>query len=848
MHARVLTAVTLLGFTMVGTGCGQGGSPRQSDTNAPDVYSIGLTVGAMTALPSCTSALSGTVAFVSSPPTLLVCSDRRWHQIACADRNAGAVAYASRTQVLLACVSDTWTQIAIPPGASGPQGPAGPAGARGPAGDAGPQGPTGATGAQGPAGENSLAVASTEPPGAKCPLGGLRVDTGLDSNSDGVLETGEIQHTAYVCALGATDAGAAADAARRDAGSDSLPDAASGLGGTGGTGVTCTAGGPSAFLTSNPVPTQTTTSNGIALRKNLGAYHNYGPTGADILYNGQTGVWTFPIPAVDIVSATVIVSMVADDHAATPISDYSFTLTSDSGVTYPGVALPHGAPFGSLFTNWVSMSEPATPSPGGCFTLTISNTSTTGDAGDWIGIEWVELDLVTGTGDGGAGVGGAAGGGGVGVGGADGGSIDGAAGADGGGRDATDSGTGDAGQRDATADAPDGSSVAGTCSSFVDILPPAGSTSIYPSAVNNAGWATGGGFVYDGTSAHPLTLTTPPALGATGSSINGTGLIAGVSSTGNPPGVTTLATVWPNGGGPPSGCCGYQVRNWAIPPTLQSGATFINDAGQIFGYMRTCPAGTIGGCTTGAALVVHAFFAGAGAQTVTDLGTLGGDAAAVAAHPLNITTTMSAHAMNASGQIVGSGLLSSGQQHAFLWTAGILTDLGTLGGASSSGLAIDDSGAVYGTSDAVDGTTHVFLWQNGTMQDFLALPVGASVVQIHPTGGVLFSVPTDPQPSFRRYVLWRAGQMLDIGTLGGEYSVPAALNGVGQVVGKSETASSDVHPFLWQAGKMWDIGMATGETNGAAVAISENGTVVGSKTAGGRTIGFLVPGGSCPAP
>ncbi len=37
---------------------------------------------------------------------------------------------------------------------------------------------------------------------------------------------------------------------------------------------------------------------------------------------------------------------------------------------------------------------------------------------------------------------------------------------------------------------------------------------------------------------------------------------------------------------------------------------------------------------------------------------------------------------------------------------------------------------------------------------------------------------------------------------------------------------------------MWDIGMAAGETNGAAVAISENGTVVGNKTAGGQTIGF----------
>lgn len=207
MRARALTAVTLLAFAGVGTGCGQGGAPPQGPTNAPDVYSIALTVDAVTALPTCTPALSGTVAFVSSPPTLFECSSRRWRQIACTDGNAGAVAYASRTQVLLACVSGTWTKVAIPSGAPGPQGPAGPTGPQGPAGDAGPQGPTGSTGPQGPAGDNSLVASSTEPPGANCAFGGLRVDTGLDANGDGVLEPIEIQHTAFVCASGGAGVG-----------------------------------------------------------------------------------------------------------------------------------------------------------------------------------------------------------------------------------------------------------------------------------------------------------------------------------------------------------------------------------------------------------------------------------------------------------------------------------------------------------------------------------------------------------------------------------------------------------------------------------------------------------------
>ena len=204
MRARLLVTVTVVGFASVGTGCGQTGSARQGATKTPDVYSVGPTVGAVAALPRCAATLSGTVAFVSSPPSLLECTGGRWHEIACTDRNAGAVAYASQTQVLLACVSDLWTQIAIPPGAAGPQGPAGPSGPQGPAGDTGPQGPTGATGPQGPAGESSLVVVNVEPPGAICSLGGLRVDTGLDANGDGVLEAVEIQQTAYVCAVAAS--------------------------------------------------------------------------------------------------------------------------------------------------------------------------------------------------------------------------------------------------------------------------------------------------------------------------------------------------------------------------------------------------------------------------------------------------------------------------------------------------------------------------------------------------------------------------------------------------------------------------------------------------------------------
>ena len=242
MYSRALTVAISVGLAILEGGCGRSGSSGQGATN--DVYSIGLTVPGVAALPRCTAGLSGTVAFVSSPPTLLECSSQRWQEIDCTNHNAGAVAYASRTQVLLACVSGTWMQIAIPPGATGPQGPAGATGPQGPTGDSGAQGPTGATGPQGPAGESSLVVVSAEPRGANCALGGLRVDTGLDSNNDGALETAEIQHTAYVCSVGSAggtghDSGATDGASTDGAGDASSPPDAGVGGSDAGTGPIC---------------------------------------------------------------------------------------------------------------------------------------------------------------------------------------------------------------------------------------------------------------------------------------------------------------------------------------------------------------------------------------------------------------------------------------------------------------------------------------------------------------------------------------------------------------------------------------------------------------------------------
>jgi collagen type VII alpha len=243
------------GISLVGSvGCGDHGSTPSSSANLPSpvngVYSLQIEAATPSALPKCTSALAGTVAYVSSPASLWACSGGNWCEINCTNSSAGDVAYASSSQTLVACVSNSWTPVALPQGPKGAQGDAGPPGPQGPEGDAGatgatgpqgaagaqglqgisgeagtngaagaqgpqgpqgeagatgatgpqgPQGDAGATGAQGDAGAESLVLVTQIGPGTQCAAGGEEIQVAVDTNGDGVLEPGEVQQTAYVC-------------------------------------------------------------------------------------------------------------------------------------------------------------------------------------------------------------------------------------------------------------------------------------------------------------------------------------------------------------------------------------------------------------------------------------------------------------------------------------------------------------------------------------------------------------------------------------------------------------------------------------------------------------------------
>jgi hypothetical protein len=151
----------------------------------------------------------------------------------------------------------------------------------------------------------------------------------------------------------------------------------------------------SAPLASDPAPAVSRTGGTTVLRKELTGYGAYGADGkADVLYQGQAATWTFPLPAgVDtarVTGAKVRVALVADDHYSST-AGYALRVWTNGACRYSGSpGLPHGAPLGGPFGNWVVKEYPVTPG-GTIYTVTIANAG-----GDWFAADWIELELAGG--------------------------------------------------------------------------------------------------------------------------------------------------------------------------------------------------------------------------------------------------------------------------------------------------------------------------------------------------------------------------------------------------------------------------------------------------------------------
>jgi len=199
--------------------------------------------------------------------------------------------------------------------------------------------------------------------------------------------------------------------------------------------------------------------------------------------------------------------------------------------------------------------------------------------------------------------------------------------------------------------------------------------------------------------------------------------------------------------------------------------------------------------------------------------------------PLTEGSLTLAHGINSQGLAVG--ISGAYVPSAVLWTNGEPLDLGTLpGGTFSWAAAINASGEVVGNGNTTTGD-EAFLWTKATgMQGLGYLQGGAfSIAQaINRFGQVAGYAKVNGGNVFYAFLWSKTTGMKSLGKLrGGVSSGASAINDLGQVAGYSDCGTGCDHAVLWSKakGSILDLGLLPGANSSYASGINNTGQVVG---------------------
>jgi probable HAF family extracellular repeat protein len=219
--------------------------------------------------------------------------------------------------------------------------------------------------------------------------------------------------------------------------------------------------------------------------------------------------------------------------------------------------------------------------------------------------------------------------------------------------------------------------------------------------------------------------------------------------------------------------------------------------------------------------------------TITDLGVLPGYSSSYAS------------AVNNSGQVAGQlvGVAQKGdvpysRSHAFLYSQGVMADIGTLAGAydnypicyNSYACGINGAGQIVGYSIGTYMPGQGFWYKDGTMSD---LGFAGAANGINDTGRIVGYRDPDIDDEDSYAIMLENGPPADLGPLQDyEYSCALDINNSNQAVGYSYKGLAPAYQraFLCSGGTMYTLGVLQDDVTSSATRINDRGDVIGSSS------------------